>query len=74
MSYGMSDGGDDLRYTISMTGVLIIRRHSHSTAMIYPTAEKEQALSACSAGNNGSLGRELPSPGFIRNDLDLTPK
>lgn len=73
MSYGMSGGGDDLRYTISMTGVLIIGRHSHRTA-IYPTAEKEQALSACSAGNNGSLGRELPSPGFIRDDLDLTPK
>ena len=49
MSYGTSGGGDDLRCTISMTGVMIIGRHSNRTA-IYPTAEKEQALSACSRG------------------------
>lgn len=50
MSYGTSGGGDDLRCTISMTGVMIIGRHSHRTA-IYPTAKKEQALSARSVGS-----------------------
>lgn len=45
MSYGTSGGGDDLRSKVSMTGVMIIGRHSHRIA-IYPTAEKEQALSA----------------------------
>lgn len=54
MSYGTSGGGDDLRCTISMTGVMIIGRHSHRTA-IYPTAEKEQALSARSAGTSDLL-------------------
>lgn len=54
MSYGTSGGGDDLRSTISITGVMIIGRHSHRTA-IYPTAEKEQALSVYSAGTNDLL-------------------